>query len=155
MLSWSNFLEARVRDQRVQVSDRVLNAVQYPLPPIANLLSQSRPRSISGRSLHPCIRFPVLLGIDQSAQLDDMGDRVQFERICFATEPKRLQWDGAASGEYVEDLGAGRVTIDDFLDHDRASPLLRETFSMRFQYVPLGVRNHPRIPRVLAEALDE
>lgn len=62
--------------------------------------------------------FPNIVGIDQRALLDDVGNRIKVQRVGFAPQAQRFQRDGPAAGEHVQHAGARGAAREDVLHGD-------------------------------------
>lgn len=102
---------------RVQVADPPLRLVPHPLPVPADVLGQAGgPRPLPQPGLrrtgeHRRAARPLRRDLDEGL-VDERGDRVEVGGVRLQPEALRLQRDGPAAGERVEDrrrVAAGRA----------------------------------------------
>ena len=84
----------------VSIEQRSAFSLRFLLGPVVG----HQPLDIVGHG--PAIGLAVLLRIDQRAEFDQVGDRVDVDGVGLAAQPQRLQRNRPAAGERVQTFGA-------------------------------------------------
>ena len=97
----------------------------------------------------------ILLRERRRAELNEMGDRIQLDRMAFGPQAGRLERNRPATCEHVEYPGAWRATVYDILDLDRPSRFPGQPLGVRFQDVLPRLCEQMRGPWILTEVADK
>ena len=90
------------------------------------LPGQSGPGAVVCTAPLAAIGLSVFLGIDQSAKFDDVGHRIQIERIYPASQSQCFERNRSTTSENIEDLGRLRAAGASRMRVGNSSPGLQD-----------------------------
>jgi hypothetical protein len=120
-----------------------------------NLLGKPGPGPIRGRANGRRVGRAILLGINEGAKLNDVGDGVEVNRSGFAAEAQGLEGNSSTTSEHVEDAWVGSAAGFDVFHGDDFTELGGQPPGVGFEDVALGLVDDFRVTRVAAKFGDE